>query len=413
MGDVMVIDGDGHLMEPPDMWSARMDAKKWGDSIPHFDAEGTFWIGGVARIGGPGMHEEVARINGVTVEELFESYARTTSSTDTAGGHDPQARLRSMDADGIDVAVMYPTKSLQFGPSDPIPAIRDNPEFVLACHRAYNDWASEYCTTAPDRLFAIAAVPLQDIALAVAEAERAVNTLGLKGVAIRPSATQFSDAGDDLPFSNRVYDPFWAACQDLDIPVGLHPIVHVDTPGACRKFGLVRDSPSLNMTNSAVDENHGGSAMGQAIGNPVDMIVSMGRLLMGDVCERFPRLRFIFLESGGGWCATQLERMDEQLEAFPLEGRRLSMMPSEYFRRQCYVSFDPGEWNLAASAEFIGADRIIWASDYPHPEYTPEVVPKLKAAISTLPADSQRKILGANAADAYRLPVGRTASVAR
>ncbi|MEX0664108.1 MAG: amidohydrolase family protein [Acidimicrobiia bacterium] len=425
MGDALVIDGDGHLMEPPDMWTARMDAGTWGDDIPHFDAEGTFSIGGVTRIGGPGINEEVARINGVTVEELFASYARTMSSTDMSGGHDPHARIKAMDADGLDVAVVYPTKSLQFGPCDPIPLIRDNVDFVLDCHRAYNDWASEYCAAYPDRIFAIAAVPLQDIDLAVAEAERAVNMLGMKGIAIRPSAYQFagparsgtgipgagpsgrSPLQDDLPFSNRVYDPFWAACQDLDVPVGLHPIAHVDTPGANRKFGLLRDSPSLNMTNSASDENHGGSALGQAIGNPVDMIVSMGRLLMGGVCERFPRLRFVFLESGGGWCATQLERMDEQIEAFPLEGRRLSLMPSEYFKRQCYISFDPGEWNLAASAEFIGADRIIWASDYPHPEYTPDVVDKLKAALAPLPADSQAKILGTNAADAYRLPVGQ------
>ena len=411
MGEQLVIDGDGHLMEPPDMWTARMDAARWGDDIPHFDAEGTFLIGGVARIGGPGINEEVARINGVTVEELFASYARTMSSTDMSGGHDPHARIKAMDADGLDVAVVYPTKSLQFGPCDPIPLIRENVDFVLDCHRAYNDWASEYCAASPDRIFGIAAVPLQDIELAVAEAERAVNTLGMKGIAIRPSAYQLSDAGDDLPFSNHVYDPFWAACQDLDVPVGLHPIAHVDTPGANRKFGLLRDSPSLNMTNSASDENHGGSALGQAIGNPVDMIVSMGRLLMGGVCERFPRLRFVFLESGGGWCATQLERMDEQIEAFPLEGRRLSMMPSEYFKRQCYISFDPGEWNLAASADFIGADRIIWASDYPHPEYTPDVVDKLKAALAPLSAQEQAKILGQNAAELYRLPVDKKARV--
>jgi predicted TIM-barrel fold metal-dependent hydrolase len=326
------------------------------------------------------------------------------SSTDSAGGHDPHARIEAMDADGLDAAVVYPTKALQFGPCDPIAAIRDNVEFVDDCLRAYNDWAAEYCAAFPDRIFGIAAVPLQDIDRAVTEAERAVNTLGLRGIAIRPSAYV-----GEAPFSNRVYDPFWAACQDLDVPIGLHPIAHVDTPGANRKFQLLRDHPSLNMTNSAVDEEHGGSALGQAIGNPVDMIVSMGRLLMGGVCERFPRLRFIFLESGGGWCATQLERMDEQIEAFPLEGRRLSLLPSEYFRRQCYISFDAGEWNLAASAEFIGTDRILWASDYPHPEYKPDVVTTLRASVASLPEVDQRRVLGLNAADAYGIRVAHAA----
>ena len=137
----------------------------------------------------------------------------------------------------------------------------------------------------------------------------------------------------------------------------------------------------------------------------------MGRLIMGGVCERFPRLRFVFLEAGGGWCATQLERMDEQIEAFPLEGRRLSLAPSEYFRRQCYISFDPGEWNLAASAEFIGADRIIWASDYPHPEYRSDVVAKLRRAIASLPEADQHRILGLNAVELYGLPIAAPAAV--
>src|SRR5204863_7619655 len=141
----------------------------------------------------------------------------------------------------------------------------------------------------PDRLFAVGGVPLQAPELAVAEAERAVNKLGLRGIFIRPSAYV-----DELPLNHPVYDPFWAACQDLDVPVGLHPGVHVDTPGACRKFGLVADSENILVSNMAMDELHGGSALGQAIGNTVDMVVSLGRMLMGGVCERFPRLRIVF-----------------------------------------------------------------------------------------------------------------------
>jgi predicted TIM-barrel fold metal-dependent hydrolase len=291
-----------------------------------------------------------------------------------------------MDGDGIAIAVLYATSALFFGPLDPIEALRDV-EFVAACQRAYNDWLSEYCRAHPDRLFGMAAVPLQDVDLAVAEAERAIGQLGLKGVFIRPSAYL-----GELPLNHRAYDRFWAACQDLDVPVSLHPAVHTDTAGACRKFGLVREHPNLSVTNGAIDDEHGGSALGQAVGNTVDMIVSLGRLLMGGVCERFPRLRLIFLESGGGWCPTQLERMDEQVEAYSAEGRALSVLPSEYFRRQCYISFDPGEWNLAASARHIGADRILWASDYPHPEYRAGIVAELMASLEALPEADQRRI---------------------
>jgi len=127
---------------------------------------------------------------------------------------------------------------------------------------------------------------------------------------------------------------------------------------------------------------------------------------MGGVCERFPRLRILVLESGGGWVPTQLQRMDEQVKAFPLEQRWLSMLPSEYFARQCWVSFEPDEWNLAACAKRLGAERIVWASDYPHPEYHEGVVDELRAGIATLTADEQARVLGRNAVDAYSLPIG-------
>ncbi|MEJ7583675.1 MAG: amidohydrolase family protein [Acidimicrobiales bacterium] len=257
----------------------------------------------------------------------------------------------------------------------------------------------EYCSASPARLYGVGVVPLQSIDLAVAEVQR-VHDIGLKGVFVRPSAYI-----DDLPLSHSVYDPFWALCQSLGLPVAFHPGVHVDTPGACRRLDLVRVHPNLTVVNSAVDETHGGSGFGQAIGNAVDMIATMGRLLMGGVCERFPDLRCIFLESAGGWCATMLDRMDEQAEAFSLERSWLTLKPSEYFRRQCYISFEPEEWNLAASAERLGTDRVIWASDYPHPEYHPGVVDDVRESIAALDEADQARILGGNAVSAYRLPV--------
>src|SRR5262249_25959081 len=123
-------------------------------------------------------------------------------------------------------------------------------------------------------------------------------------------------------------------------------------------------------------------------------------------CERFPNLRFLFLESGGGWVATQLERMDEQVTAFPLEKRWLKLLPSEYFKRQCYISFDPGEWNLAATAVHIGSDRILCASDYPHPDIQfPKAGKEIRQSIASLPEADQRNMAGTNAIGAYGLPL--------
>ncbi len=400
----LVIDADGHTMEADDLWVERMDHKRWGDWIPRKVTEDgvyeSIYLGGVVRSGGRELRDALAKAVGKTPKELYD----LLQSIRVPGGYDPHARLADMDRDGIDAAVLYPSLAMFFGPVDEIPALHDT-EFVAACQRAYNEWVAEYCSADPNRLFGIAAVPLQAPDLAVAEAERAMNDLGLKGVFIRPSAYLFADDGTELPLNHSAYDPFWAACQDLDVPVALHPGVHVDTPGACRKFGLVAITENIMLSNSARDELHGGSALGQAVGNTVDMIVSMGRLLMGGVCERFPRLRFLFLESGGGWIPTQLQRMDEQVKAFPLEKRWLSLLPSEYFSRQCYAGFEPEEWNIAACADFLGADRILWASDYPHPEFHPEVVKELREGIGDLSDVDQRKILGGNAIEAYRLPL--------
>lgn len=396
----VVVDADGHVTEPPDVWTDRMDRTRWGDWIPRkesvLDVYETTYVGGDVWLGGRDAIDALCRRLDVTPEER----AALLSQLRLPGASEPKARLADMDAAGIDCAVLYPGVGLMFGPESPIAALRDR-EFLAACQAAYNDWMSEFCTEGEGRLFGVAAVPLHDVQRAVGEIERAVNRLGLRGAFIRPSAYV-----EELPLSHGVYDPFWAACQDLDVPVALHPAVYTDTPGACKKFRLVSDSPNLMYANSAVDENTGGSALGQAVGNTVDMIVSMGRLIMGGVCERFPRLRFLFLEAGGGWIPTQLQRMDEQLRAFPLERAWLSMEPSEYFKRQCYAGFEAEEWNLAASAEFLGTDRILWASDYPHPEYHEDVLDELREAISGFGPEDRQRLLGQNAVDAYRLPVG-------
>ena len=98
-----------------------------------------------------------------------------------------------------------------------------------------------------------------------------------------------------------------------------------------------------------------------------------------------------------------LERMDEQVRRSRSRRRWLSLLPSEYFKRQCYAGFEPEEWNLGQCADFLGADRIIWASDYPHPEYHEGIVDELRKHLDGVPELSRRRILGANSVDAYHL----------
>ncbi len=130
-------------------------------------------------------------------------------------------------------------------------------------------------------------------------------------------------------------------------------------------------------------------------------------MICGGVLERFPRLRLIFLEANGGWIVPWLERLDHHYEVFRWDVPWLHMKPSEYFRRQCWISFDPDESALAFTARspLVGADRIIWASDYPHPDAkVPGVVDELREATASLDAAERARILGQNAAGLYGLP---------
>lgn len=190
MADLLLVDGDGHTVEPKDLWVTRMDARRWGDWIPRYEIDGpieTLWVGGAIRAGGRELTEKLAAEFGMTLEE----WRAMLDSLDRPGGYDPDARVRDLDVEGIAAAVVYPTMSLFYGPVDEIEALR-NPAFVLDCQRAYNDWVAEFCAAHPRRLFGIGAVPLQDVPAAVAEAERVVGDLGLKGVFIRPSPTRRS-----------------------------------------------------------------------------------------------------------------------------------------------------------------------------------------------------------------------------
>jgi predicted TIM-barrel fold metal-dependent hydrolase len=157
----LVIDGDGHVMEPHDL-----DRQA-----------GVICVGGEVRGGGAESMARAAALSNITISEIQAAQARTGSSLGTPGGYDPAARLEDMDRVGIDAAVIYPTSALFFGPNDPIKALHDA-DFVLDCQRAYNDWLVEYCSAASDRLFGIGAVPLQSIERAVAEAHR-IKEIGL------------------------------------------------------------------------------------------------------------------------------------------------------------------------------------------------------------------------------------------
>jgi predicted TIM-barrel fold metal-dependent hydrolase len=299
------------------------------------------------------------------------------------GASQPEPRLDDMDADGIDVAVLYPTTpGLAFVP---------DAEVFHIMAAAYNRWLYDYCSADSSRLIGVGLVPLQDPALAVKEMERCVNELGFKAVMIRPAPYIGNHKLNEV-----IYDPFWDAAAQLGCPIGVHPFSFADMP-----WNVVT---RLGLQDDAYGHPDKGLALRQGLGNALDVMVAMGWFVAGGICERFPRLTVVFLEGSGGWCAPMLERFDHHVEVFG--SRYQQSRPSEVFKRQCYISFDPDEEALAytANSKYVGADRIVWASDYPHPDAKiPGVVRELEEATEGLSDDQRRLIFGENAARLYDL----------
>ncbi len=362
-----VVDADGHVTEPPDLWS-RYGARAWAERLPRIEC-----IGGEERLvvdGKPFMPFPITSTGAVGRLEEVRAYA-----DGKPGGFEPGPRLVDMDAERIDVAVLYPSLGLTFGGLD-------DAELCAEISRAYNDWITDYCAAAPGRLYAAAIVPLQDPELAAAELRRVGRRDCMRAVMVRPNPYRGRTLDDPA------YEAFWRAAVDCDLAIG----VHEGTQGTMETVGI--------------DRHPDNRCFMHIISHPMEMQLASLALIAGGVLERHPGLRVVFLEAGGGWMPSWLERMDEHCEG-PLYGiwtPWLKRSPSEYFARQCWISFEPGERTLVPLAPLLGSDRIVWGSDYPHPDATfPGVLAKLERTIAPLGAAARRDLLGDSAARLYAL----------
>ena len=189
---------------------------------------------------------------------------------------------------------------------------------------------------------------------------------GMVSVFMRPNP-----AVDWRPFNDPVYDPIWQAASDTGLPIALHPFLAPDLPGACKGLRLAGRAGRTGATSTTstrtgritTDEQlehpelRPSTLFTQAIANPVDVMSCIAYLLAGGVCERFPEAKFIFLEANGGWLVPWLERLDHHCRKFQWEVTDLSMLPSEYMKRQCWISFDPDEAMLRHDGRVAAGGR--------------------------------------------------------
>jgi predicted TIM-barrel fold metal-dependent hydrolase len=367
-----IIDADGHIAEPRILWTDYIEAK-YRDRIPRIvkDEKGIDRIAIGDRVASNSVYSPAAMCipGGLATPELM----RKLSWDDLRpGSYDPHARLRDMDAERVDVSILFPSIGLGFV------AIKD-PEVSAAGCRAYNNWMADFCRVSPNRLYSVAPVPLHDVDMAIAEMRRVVKDQGVKAVMVR------SNPYNDRRLSDPAYDPFWAEAQELSCTIALHAAVFGDMPTA----GFDRYPDFFQR---------------MIISHPLEQQMACMDIICGGVLDKYPRMRVAFLEAGGAWVPFWLARLDEFYEKIGHLVPKAKLEPSEYFRRQCFVSCEPDDISLKA-ATTLGVDEyLMWASDYPHYDCVfPGAVDELQEHCAALPQAARQKIMGDNAARCYGL----------
>lgn len=346
------IDADGHVQEPPEAWQRL--APEFRDFAPSV------------------FIDDQGRARQLVGGELKPPIPTPAEGWDIPdGGHDPKARLRDMNMQGIGRTLLFPTMGLMFAGLGRV-------DVQIALCRAYNDWLAEYCATDPARLIGVAVVPQSDLVAALDEARRTVEQLGFQSVMMRPNPIGGRTLG------HPYWAPLWRLLEELDVPVSVHEGTTQEVPQSGR-------------------DRFDGFTMRHVASHPHEQQLACMELIMGGVLERHPKLRAVFLESGCGWLPHWLERMDEHMQAWGHCIAPLPLTPTEYFQRQCFISADPGERMIESVARLVGQDVLVFASDYPHPDAIAENIVGRVADREELDARLKEKILYRNARRCFAL----------
>jgi predicted TIM-barrel fold metal-dependent hydrolase len=360
-----VISSDSHVMEPADLWATRLDAR-YRDQAPcvvaNDDGPGFSFVA-------PGLGRQPvagAFAAGKSGDDYKEHLENAGYDSAHPGGWDPAARLEAQATDGVEAEVLYTTLGMRLYP------IKDA-DLQRHCFAAFNDWLVEYSSYAPTRLLGIAAISLWDVAAGVAELERCAK-LGLRGAMI------WGYPPPGRPYHSEVYDPLWAAAQDLGLPLSLHIVTGMGEESRVE----FSDAPMRYM-------------------NLIHEVQrSLSDIVLGGVLERFPGLQIVSAESDTGWLPHFMQRLDRAQEKFGVMlGNRLSMQPSDYVRRQVWATFLDDR--VGASAfETHGQDTFMWGSDFPHSDSTfPNSRKVIDENLAGVPEAIARKVVCDNAARLY------------
>ena len=331
-----VLDSDMHILEPPDLWQRYIDGRF--KSIAPVGT--TDHVRDLRMVGpdGRAWGRPVDPPLGTTPppghifhrnQKLFRSQMER--------GWTAQVQLDAMDEEGIDLAVLYPSRGLN------VLSIPDlAPDFAAALARAYNDWLYDFRQADTSRLLGAGMVSVFDIDGAISEAERCVKQLGFRAIFLRANIVNGHN------WEEPYYEPLWSALEELGVPLGFHE----SNTSAARQVG---DQFGYNFM------------LRHTFSHPVEQMLAVGSFCAGGILNRHPKLQVAFLEGNCGWLPFLLWRLDEHWEMYGDQwAPELKSPPSQYFKQQCYASVEADEEPAKYAIDYMGNDRLVFSTDFPH-----------------------------------------------
>jgi predicted TIM-barrel fold metal-dependent hydrolase len=386
-GGRKVIDVDTHLTEPHDLWTKRAPAK-FKERVPRviYNNGKPSWVIDDNKVIGQGASaSSCIKPDGTKWNGL--DFVGATASDVHLASHSISDRVAMMDALGVSAQVVYPN-ILGFGGQN---AAKVDAELRLASVQIFNDAMAEFQAESGGRIFPMALLPWWDPQKSAKEIER-VKALGLRGLNINSDPHTFDGPDGKLPDLGQAYwDPLWEVAQDLEMSINFH-------------IGASEQSMNWFGDQAWPGLNHD---LRMGLGGAM-MFINNGRvmanLIYAGVPERFPKLKFVSVESGIGWLPFILEALDMQYMETGKNAQLLKRMPSEYFSSNFYACFWFERRDLSATIRKVGVDNVLFETDFPHPICL-YPIDNMDAAMGGLTEEEKVKVLSGNAANLYNIPI--------
>jgi predicted TIM-barrel fold metal-dependent hydrolase len=381
-----VFDSDSHVVEPPELWTRYLEAEyRTLGKFALWREEGK--LGSYLKVNGrvfrDTMNSNIPRHAiwrpGMTWEKIGELDPNQRHAM-TEGASDPRARLRDMDAMGVDQALLYPTWFAEGF------HLVEDPDVAYALARAYNNWISDFCSAAPDRLFAAAIVPLQNMDYAVEELRRVSNIACFRGAFIRPMFIE------ERYFTHPYYDPLWAELESLGLAAAVHPTAGLWNPEWTSHGPFVEKIKGRLIQRSLIGVAGGGPHAGggpdngfalissRPLGHPLAPILSqwldnhmfVASTLIGyTVMQRYPKMKVVVAHGKASWMEEVLEKMEASPRTIALLHYYPVRTDTEAMWKEGHVmlGFDAEE-RLIQKLPGEFAEKVVWGSRYPHHDTT-------------------------------------------